>query len=147
MFTKYDEFGNQIERTRVTVDCSNDPVLVEQHHVAEVDINAIVRKHGIDKIQATAALYQTPEFEFDAVTGNDFQEAMMILTKAQDSFDHLPHEVRDRFDNNPAKFLDFVQNPDNLTEMQDMGLAQRDPVQQPIEVIVTNPETPPEVIP
>lgn len=143
MFAKYDENGDLI-RNKVVIDCSDDEPITEQSHKSEVDINNIIRRHGTDMIQKTAML-QSQTFQFDDVTGNDFQEAMFKINKAQESFDSLPSQIRKRFDNNPAVFLDYVQNPDNLAEMRDLGLAQRlpDPA-QPIEVVVTNPETPPE---
>ncbi|AXL14469.1 internal scaffolding protein [Microviridae sp.] len=145
MFMKIDEMGEQV-RNRVTLDCSNDDLKTEQAHKAEVDINNIVRRHGVDMIQKTAML-QTPEYQMDDISGNDFQEAMLKVTKAQQTFDQLPSKIRKEFDNNPAVFMDFVHNPDNQDAMIDLGLAQRVPVDAPVEVIVTNPEPAPEPVP
>lgn len=135
-----------IKRYRVVVDCSNDDLITEQSHKEEVNINNIVRRHGIDLIAKTAML-QSSDYQFDDVTGNDFQEAMQKVAKATQSFQNMPSELRKRFDNSPAKFLDFVQNPDNIDEVVNMGLAKRRPEIQPIEVAVVNqspenPETP-----
>jgi phage internal scaffolding protein len=142
MFTKYDKDGNQ-RRTPVYVDCSEDKIIVEQNHKEEVNINNIVKRHGIDLIAKTAAL-QEKEYMFDDIPGNDFQEAMAIIGKAQKSFDAMPSEVRKTFNNNPAEFLDFVQNPDNKDTLIEMGLAVKPAEVQPVEVVVTNqPETPP----
>lgn len=144
MFLKYDDEGRPIRR-RVVLDCSNDEPITEQNHAAEVDINNIIKRHGMDMIQKTTQL-QGVEFQFDDVTGNDFQEAMQKITKAQQTFDSLPSQIRKEFDNNPAQFMDFVHNPENQDRMIELGLAERRPVDQPIEVVVTNPnpETPPE---
>lgn len=126
-----------------TVDCSNDEILVEQSHAAEVDINNIIRKHGMDIIQQTSAL-QAPTFQFDDVTGNDFQEAMFKVTKAQESFNALPSAIRTRFNNSAAEFLDFIQNSDNIPEMVKLGLANPPAnTPSPIKVEVINPVTPP----
>lgn len=138
-FTLYDMDGNPI-RNRVVVDCSNDVPLTEQSHLEEVNINAIVKRHGIDLINKVAAM-RTSEYMFDDVTGNDFQEAMNILVKAGDGFSQLPSAVRKQFDNDPAKFLDFVQDSNNQEQLVEMGLATRIPEQQPVEVTVTNPVT------
>lgn len=147
MFIRLNENGD-IVRRKVVLDCSEDIPLTEQSHKDEVDINQIIKRHGIDMIQKTALL-KSAEFEFDDVTGNDFQEAMFKITKAQETFDSLPSQIRKRFDNNPAAYLDFVQNADNANEMVELGLAQRTTINDPIRVEVTNPtttnpETPPE---
>lgn len=130
MFAKYktDKSGKKtVIRNRVVVDCqkaveNGEKILTEQSHKDEVNINQIIRRHGIDLIQKTAML-RAPDMQWDDVTGNDFQEAMFKVTKAQQTFDQMPSELRKKFDNNPAKFLDYVQNKDNLPEMVEMGLA------------------------
>jgi len=38
-------------------------------------------------------------------------------------FEELPSTIRAQFENNPEKFLEFVQNPDNLDKMRELGLA------------------------
>jgi hypothetical protein len=165
MFAKYlkddsgkyilDESGNMIQiRNRVVVDCQKaiedgeEEILVEQSHKDEVDINKIVKRHGVDLIAKTAML-QSNEFQFDDVTGNDFQEAMFKITKAQTTFDQLPSKLRSKFNNSVAEYLDFVQNPDNRDQMIEMGLMNKPaPEPEPVQVVVTNlepdPETPAE---
>lgn len=144
-FRKYDSKGKQI-RNRVTTDCQQaikdgEEVMVEQSHKSEVDINNIVKKHGADLIGKIAALQQ---WTYDDVTGNDFQESMNALIKARDTFADVPSDIRKQFDNDPAKFMDFVYNPDNKDKLVEMGLAHAEPVVEPIEVVVANPvETPP----
>ncbi len=147
-FIKYDSEGNQV-RNRVTLDCQQaildgEEIRVEQSHKDEVNINNIVKRHGMDLIQKVAAMQQ---FRFDDVVGSDFQESMNMILKAQESFGDMPSEIRKKFDNDPVKFMDFAYNPDNHSEMQSMGLAEPDsPPPEPIQVIMVNPETPP-VIP
>lgn len=144
-FAKYDEEGN-LKRKRVVIDCSNDETKTEQSHKDEVDINAIVRRHGMDMIAKTSKVVA---LEYDENPDNNFEETMNMIAKAQSSFESLPHQVRKEFDNNPARFMDFVQNPNNADRMIELGLASK-PVEiapeAPIEVIITNPnggETPP----
>lgn len=146
-FYKVDENGKQI-RNKVVVDCSKDEILVEQAHKKEVDINAIVKRHGVDLIAKTQKL-QSADYVMDDISGNDFQEAMMKVTKAQQTFEQLPSTVRKQFNNSPAEFMDFVQNPDNGEALVSMGLATKKEPTVPIQVEVTNPtttnpETPPE---
>jgi phage internal scaffolding protein len=148
-FYKYNTDGTVI-RNRHGLDCQQaiedgEEVRVEQHHKDEVNVNNIVRKHGMELITKVAALQ---EFTYDDVVGNDFQESMNILLKAADAFESVPSDIRKQFDNDPAKFLDFVHNPDNKDQMITWGLMEAPVEQKPIEVVVTNPppvETPPEV--
>lgn len=137
-FIRYDEDGNP-KGLRVSVDCSEDEIIVEQSHKEEVNINSIIKRHGIDLVTKVANL-RSSEYQFDDVTGNDFQEAMNIVIKAQDTFQNLPHQVRDKFDNSPAKFLDFVQNPDNNDKMVEMGLAHPPPPPPPVVAENVTPE-------
>lgn len=146
-FYRYNSDGTKFHKDGVVCDCSKDEPITEQQHVKEVDINRIVKKYGMDMIQKTNLL-MSQDFQFDDVAGNDFQEAMFKVTQAQQHFDSLPAEIRKKFDNSPAQFLDFVQNPSNADQLVDMGLAVRQPEPVPIQVEVTNPtptssETPP----
>lgn len=126
-----------------TIDCSKDEILTEQSHKSEVDINNIVKRHGIDLIQQTAALAAST-LVFDDVTGNDYQEAMNKVIRAQDSFARLPSQLRARFNNDAAQFLDFIIDPKNMQEMRQLGLANPEqPAPQPVRVEITNPVTPP----
>lgn len=148
MFAVYDKTKKPVRHKMAVLDCSDDEILTEQSHVKEVDINAIVKRHGVDLIAQTSHL-QSDNFSMDDIPTNDFQEAMLLVTKAQQNFDALPSKLRKRFENNPAIYLDFVRDPDNADELVSLGLATRPPENQPIEVIVTNPvetnpETPPE---
>ena len=96
-FSIRDGKGKVIARKSVALDCSGDEPIVEQSHKADVDINNIVKRHGPSLMREYVARLQSNEFRFDDVTGNDFQEAMMKVRKAQDTFDKLPSEIRSRF--------------------------------------------------
>jgi len=141
-FYKTDQ-NNEVIRNRIEYTQPDDEVIrVEQSHKDEVDINNIVKRHGLDLIQKTAAL-QT--FTYDDNPNNDFSEIMNAVIKASKSFDSIPSDIRKQFDNNPAKFMDFIYNPENADQMVEMGLKEPPkPPTPPVEVRITNPETPPE---
>lgn len=130
-------------RRQCGIDCSADEPITEQAHKDSADINKIIAKHGMDMIQKTAMLNQS-EYQFDDIPGNDFQEAMNIVTKASQSFESLPSQIRSEFNNNPALFLDFVQNPKNIDRMVSLGLASAPPPvvpTEPMQVTIVNPAT------
>ena len=133
-FIRYDKDGQRI-RNKVVIDTSGDEIRVEQAHKDEVEINNIVKRHGVELINHVASLQN---WTYDDVTGNDFQESMNALIKAKDTFSMIPSEIRKQFDNNPAKFMDFVHNPENSQALQDMGLANKPEVIQPVQVEVIN---------
>lgn len=91
----------------------------EQSHKAACDINKIVRR-----FQKTGAIeHQTKhEARYDDMTGTDFHTAMNLVTNAQTMFNELPANVRKRMDNDPGKFLDFVQDPANKAEAIELGI-------------------------
>lgn len=65
---------------------------------------------------------RTPQF-VQSVAPRDLATAMDIVSKAREQFDQLPVEVRDRFNYNPYRFMEFVTNDKNKEELVKMGLA------------------------
>lgn len=79
--------------------------LVQQHFRDEVDINTIVRRFGL-----TAEL---PAGVAGGVFGDftdiqDYDDAMARIRRADEGFMKLPPDVRERFDNDPAKLIVFA---------------------------------------
>ena len=44
---------------------------------------------------------------------------------AQDMFESLPADIRTKFGNDPGRFLDFVEDPQNEEELIELGLKPR----------------------
>jgi len=94
--------------------------LTHQSPSAECDINAIMARYQktgvIDHVQR-----RTPQYgDFSQV--KDYRENYQMILNAQESFMALPAHVRARFENDPALFLDYVQNPENLDGIRQLGL-------------------------
>jgi len=96
--------------------------LTKQSFTKECDINNIMAKY-----QKTGALDHVNKHEasYGYATSEDFTSSMEIVARGQKMFAELPSSIRTKFDNDPSKFLDFVQDQNNLTEMQEMGLAHK----------------------
>lgn len=107
--------------------------LTKQSFNKECEINNIVAKH-----QVTGAVSHVNQYggEYGFATSLDFAESMRIVVQAQDMFDDLPSSIRNKFANDPALFLDFVQDDENVEEMREMGLVAAEEVVEPIEVVV-----------
>lgn len=97
-----------------------DVSLTKQSFKKECDINNILKRYMktglIDHINKHQGVYT------DLSTSTEYHEAMNIIMEANDSFSLLPSEIRNKFNNDPAQFLDFVSNPDNRQEMAELGL-------------------------
>lgn len=87
----------------------------------ECDINNIMRK-----FQKTGVLpdmiKQNPQYgDFSSLP--DYQASLDLVMKAQLQFQSLASHVRERFSNDPAKFLEFATDSKNMKEMVRLGLA------------------------
>lgn len=49
---------------------------------------------------------------------------MDIVIRAQEAFDALPSSWRTKFNNDPANFVDFCQDPNNRDEMIKLGMIE-----------------------
>lgn len=88
----------------------------------ECDINLIMRRFEVTGDLAHVNR-RTPIFgDFPSM---DFAEAMAIVIKAREDFASLSSEIRDRFANDPARLLHFLEDPANVDEAVKLGLAVR----------------------
>lgn len=88
----------------------------------------------LDKYSSTGLIRQTlaqplPE---NLPEPGSFHEAMNIVVHAQQTFDELPVDIRQRFNNDPKEFLEFATDKENLPELRELGLA--DPELNPPQV-------------
>ena len=64
----------------------------------------------------------------------DYRTALDQINRSKAVFDALPSVLRKRFDNDPAKMLDFCSKAENLPEMIELGLAKKpDKIVQPVK--------------
>lgn len=63
------------------------------------------------------------EGEYDDFPAYDFQEAQFMMARAKSMFEAMPSGIRARFKNNPAAFMEFMNNPANTQEIINMGLG------------------------
>lgn len=96
-----------------------DVTLTQQNFAEEADINTIVERFGITGQLPTNVRMPTYEDYTEVV---DFQTAMNSIALAREAFDAMPANVRARFHNNPAEFVDFCSNEENKEEAKKLGL-------------------------
>ena len=117
-----DADGNVIrKRVRTDVSAKINKGRTKQSFKNECDINNIVKAHvkkGISPFLDPAQAGQNYGFAPAA----SLQDAMNVVTYANQGFAELPSEVRNHFDNDPVKFVDFLDEPGNESQLQEWGL-------------------------
>lgn len=107
----------------------------KQSFKAESDINHIMARYAktgvLEFVNQHAAQYGD-------CTGIEFEAGMRTIAAAKSMFADLPAELRNRFENDPGRFLDFVNDDRNREEARELGLLRPEPVQ------ATPPATPPQ---
>lgn len=105
---------------------SSVPSMTQQQFKDEADINYIVSMYDSSGVMPTFhgdGQPAQPVFGDFASLPDNAQEMYNRMIEAKNNFDNLPLEVRKRFNYDPAAFLDFADNPENLDELVAMGLA------------------------
>lgn len=116
------------EKRKCSITFAEGSSLTIQSQKKECDINLLVSKY---KQGGIISHVNNMQAQYGDLTGYDFHEYQNKIASAISSFEALPSRVRNRFQNDPALFLDFMNNPENLHEMVELGLAE-----------IKEPETP-----
>ncbi len=97
--------------------------MTKQSFAEESEINNIMARYEktgvIDHVKNHGGYADMP-------AGLEYQDALQLTIEAQIAFDELPAKVRREFDNDPYKFLQFVEDPENIERMAELGLLEPD---------------------
>lgn len=110
------------------IDCStNDPNQAcqgaKQSFKDEVDINTILKRFGLG-YEMPANPRMPMQGDFTGMT--DYRTAVTRIVETQQMFEEYPAHIRAKFDNDPAKFVDFCLDEKNRPEMAEMGLLSKE---------------------
>lgn len=103
---------------RVSLDTGSE-TRTEQYHKADCDIHTILNRYvktGVLPINDRVPHYG----DFSNV--KSFQEAQTLIARTNSYFESLPAKLRERFQNRADVFLDFVNDPANRKECEELGL-------------------------
>lgn len=96
-----------------------EPSMAQQSFKDECDINKIMERFGL-----TGELpdnVRIPQYgDFSGI--RDYHSALNAVLEADEAFMQLPAQLRARFDNDPAKFVDFCSDDSNRDEAVKLGL-------------------------
>ncbi|AXL14761.1 internal scaffolding protein [Microviridae sp.] len=109
--------------------------ITKQSFKDECDINKIMAK-----FQKTGAMTHFAKHapQYGDATPCEYQDALNVVANANTMFEELPATIRDKFENDPKQFLDFVQDEKNADEMVELGLKSAPAV---TDQLVTHSET------
>lgn len=96
------------------------PSMAQQQFKEECDINTICERFGITgelPVNGRVATYG------DFAQVNDFHSAMQAIRSAEEAFMQLPGLVRERFGQDPQRFVEFCSDSRNIEEIRKLGLA------------------------
>jgi phage internal scaffolding protein len=116
------------------LDCGTES-MTQQCHAAECDINNI-----LSRFQKTGVIEHENRFQGEYANFldvYDYHDAMIRVAEANEAFDSLPSSLRAQFNNSPALFLEFVNNPANDQSMIDLGLKLASPIVENVPVNTT----------
>jgi len=102
------------------IDCSSDPGVTDPSGAEDADINNIVARFHKTGVLPNV---NVPGVFADVSDAPSYQDALQIVINAENQFMALDAKTRKKFSNNPAEFLEFVENPENAQELVNMGLA------------------------
>lgn len=104
-----------------------EETMTQQHMAEATDINNIMKKYEATGLLDHLNQYQGEYGDFTVMP--DFHTAMNKIKDAEEMFLTIPASIRDKFENDAGKFVEFASNPENLDELREMGLAPQAPVE------------------
>ena len=101
--------------------------LTEQSHKEGCDINNIITAATSNPMLLADPAPDRKVFR-DFSSGDNYLELQNQLCEAQSTFNELPADLREYFDNDPANVVDFVSDPNHALEAHEMGLITLDKI-------------------
>lgn len=105
--------------------------LTRQEFADESDLNKIMEKYA-------AGIAPIPRGDRAPMFGDfsnlpDYQTSLEMIRQADDAFMNLPSKLRERFDNDPGKLLEFLGDKANREEAISLGLIDKPVETKPVD--------------
>lgn len=112
------------EITGLEFDLENEPSYTQAQFAAESDINEIVRRFGL-----TGELPENyrPPMSGDFTNITTFEEMQNAIADARSRFMELPAEIREKFENDPGRLINFLDDEKNRAQALELGIIQQPP--------------------
>lgn len=112
------------------------PSLTQQHEAHKTDINKIIEKYDTTGILSHVNKAE-PIFSEELVQ-MDYKQSLDMIRRAESAFMELPANVRNKFGNDPSKYIEYLRRP------QDAGKTFTEDVLESEKVKPAPPPPPPE---
>lgn len=111
--------------------CDWEPSMTKQSFKDECDINKIIARYGVHNAVMMRPQYQGQP-RFLEVPVPDYQQALEMIQKAEESFAALPAKTRALFQNDPSHFVSFLDTatPEKLAEIGLVKTVPQTPVSE-----------------
>ena len=100
----------------------------KQEFKEECQIQNIINKYHKTGMVSHLAKHQAQYGDFSKI--NSYQDAVMAVLDAEETFKELPANIRTMFKNNPQELLDFVNDDKNYEKAVELGLIAKQKVEQ-----------------
>lgn len=117
-----------LEHPRPKVDFSESPSMTRQEFADEANVNNLLKRYATTGVfydpLTTVKANRKPLFG-DFTQFADFTAAQNAIIEAHQAFDSLPVEVREKFNYDPAKLIEWLQDDANRDEAIKLGLIEK----------------------
>lgn len=121
-FPKVMKDGKSVEQlANPVVDCSKDIRITVQADANSVDINKMIER--IEKGGMLPALKSGQPFYGDVSSFDGLADSLMKVQEAEHLFMTMSAKIRERFDNDPVKMIEFLSNEENRSEAEELGMV------------------------
>lgn len=127
-------------RRSCDIDCGPEMV-TKQSHKDECDIHKILSQYQKTGIINHITPNQ-PQY-LDLPDNLDYQQSVNLILEAQEAFATLPSLIRDRYGNDPARFLEALNDPSQREFLTEIGVFEKKKPEPVFKVEVTN-QVPPQ---
>lgn len=95
--------------------------LTQQQFKDESDVNQIMKKYKATGTITHVRNASTGAY-MDLTEAPSYQDALHVIIQAEQAFEQVPAEIRNRFNHDPQKFIDFLSDEKNNEEAIKLGL-------------------------
>lgn len=128
-----------------------DKHLTVQSHKNECDINRVMHRAAHGASLSHLLNHGGTYGDFSDMTGDTYEQMQNTLAEARSIFYDLPAELRGEFNNNPGRFFEFVNDPENNDRLEEIFPDLSEPGRQLLNPVgpsaVTDPDPAPKPTP
>nr|DAW86771.1 MAG TPA: Scaffold protein [Microviridae sp.] len=108
-----------------------EPSMTQQHFKDETMIDNILQKYAETGFLTDPFSPKRPVQFGDFSDVTDFQTAQNAVARATEYFESLPSNVRSSFNNSPQEFLNALNDPEQRSNLEELGFVAPEPSKEP----------------